>query len=107
MVERNYLSKMRYCLGLYEKAMPDFSFEEKLETVKACGFDYMEISIDETDKKLSRLDSKETIREIREAIEKTGIPILTMCLSGHRKYPMGSHDEMRERDKFAVLGNVP
>ena len=93
MVGREFLRRMKYYLGLYEKAMPDFSFEEKLETVKACGFDYMEISIDETDKKLSRLDSIQTIQEIRAAIEKTGVPILTMCLSGHRKYPMGSHDE--------------
>jgi predicted hexulose-6-phosphate isomerase len=53
----------------------------------------MEISIDETDKKLARLDSKESVAEIKAAIEKTGVPILTMCLSGHRKYPFGSHDE--------------
>ena len=55
MVGRKYLRSMRYYLGLYEKAMPDFSFEEKLETVKACGFDYMEISIDETDKNFRAL----------------------------------------------------
>ena len=83
----------KYYLGLYEKAMPDISFEEKLTLTRECGFDYMEISIDETDKKLARLDSKETVDEIRAAIAKTGVPILTMCLSGHRKYPFGSHDE--------------
>ena len=82
-----------YYLGLYEKAMPDLSFEEKLTLTRECGFDYMEISIDETDKKLARLDSPEVVEEIKAAIAKTGVPILTMCLSGHRKYPLGSHDE--------------
>ena len=43
-------------LGIYEKAMPEsFSFADKLKTAEAAGFDYLEISIDESDKKLSRL----------------------------------------------------
>ena len=34
-----------YELGLYEKSMPNtLSFKEKLETVKATGFDFLEIS---------------------------------------------------------------
>ena len=43
-----------YQLGLYEKAMPsDLSWEEKLNLTKESGFDYLEMSIDETDAKLS------------------------------------------------------
>ena len=39
-----------YTLGLYEKAMPsDLTWKEKLETAKAAGYDFVEISIDETD----------------------------------------------------------
>ena len=51
----------RYTLGLYEKSMPNnLSFAEKLLCAKECGFYYLEISIDETDEKLARLDmSKE------------------------------------------------
>ena len=46
-----------YTLGLYEKAMPsDLTWREKLLTAKEAGFDFVEISIDETDAKLSRLD---------------------------------------------------
>lgn len=87
------MSGRQYVLGLYEKAMPDVSWEEKLELTARCGFDYMEVSIDETDGKLARLDSTpEELAEIQAAIAKTGVPILTMCLSGHRKYPLGSHD---------------
>ena len=87
------MSGKGYALGLYEKAMPDVSLREKLTLTRECGFDYMEISIDETDRKLARLDSSaEELSAIREAIAETGIPICTMCLSGHRKYPLGAHD---------------
>ncbi len=84
--------RARYSLGLYEKAMPDVSWEEKLTLTRECGFDCMEISIDETDQKLARLDDEATQTAILAAIAKTRVPIRTMCLSGHRKYPFGSHD---------------
>lgn len=47
----------KYTLGLYEKAMPSsLSWEERLTEAKNAGFDFVEISIDETDEKLARLD---------------------------------------------------
>lgn len=84
-----------YMLGLYEKSMPsDLTWKEKLLCAKEAGFDFVEISVDETDEKLSRLDiSKEERLEIVKAVFETGVPIRTMCLSGHRKYPIGSSDE--------------
>lgn len=52
------MNKSDYLLGLYEKAMPNtLSVREKLFATKKAGFDFMEISIDETDEKLSRLKS--------------------------------------------------
>ena len=89
-----------YRLGLYEKSMPgDLTLREKLEHVKKAGFDYMELSIDETDQKLARLDwSLEEIRQLRSDMEETGVPIHSICLSGHRKYPLGHPDPaVRER----------
>jgi len=89
-----------YKLGLYEKAMPDFdSWEEKLTLTRESGFDWMELSVDETDKKLSRLTYTAAQRgELKAAVANTGVPIYTMCLSGHRKYPLGSHDpNVRQR----------
>lgn len=83
-----------YTLGLYEKAMPgSLTWKEKLMAAKSAGYDFVEISIDETDEKLSRLDmsGKERLELVRLMAE-TGIPIRTMCLSGHRKYPLGSND---------------
>ena len=83
-----------YTLGLYEKAMPgSLTWKEKLLAAKSAGYDFVEISIDETDEKLSRLEmtSQERLELVRLVAE-TGIPIRTMCLSGHRKYPLGSSD---------------
>lgn len=46
----------RHLLGIYEKAFPeDWSWERRLAEAKALGFDYMELSIDESDGRLERL----------------------------------------------------
>ena len=83
-----------YTLGLYEKAMPkELTWKEKMLAAKEAGFDFIEISIDETDEKLARLNwSKEERLELVSLMKETGVPIRTMCLSGHRKYPLGSND---------------
>ena len=76
-----------YRLGLYEKSMPGtLTLREKLEQTKLAGFDYLELSIDETDEKLARLDwTEEEILALRRDMEETGVPIHSICLSGHRK----------------------
>ncbi len=83
-----------YSLGLYEKSMPpDLRWEEKLIAAREAGYDFLEISIDETDNKLARLDmGKEERLELVQLMSRIGLPIRTMCLSGHRKYPLGSMD---------------
>ncbi len=89
-----------YTLGLYEKAMPPgLSFLEMLQITKRTGFDRLEISIDETDQRLARLDwSPNQRRELLLNIAETNVPIKTLCLSGHRRFPLGSHDPaVRER----------
>ena len=84
----------QYTLGLYEKAMPnDLTIFEKLKAAKSAGFDFMEISIDETDEKLLRLEwSDKEKQSVINDMFNAGIRIETMCLSGHRKYPLGSED---------------
>ena len=83
-----------YSIGLYEKAMPNsLSWKEKLICAKECGYDFVEISIDETDAKLARLEwSPEERLELVKLMKEIGLPIRSMCLSGHRKYPFGSSD---------------
>jgi len=79
-------------VGLYEKALPaDLPWEERLQQAGHAGYDFVEISIDESDLRLARLEWPVSERvALRRAIANTGIPIKTMCLSGHRKYPLGS-----------------
>ncbi len=86
--------KKTYTLGLYEKSMPaSLSWKEKLMAAKKAGFDFVEISIDETEEKLSRLlMTKEERLKLVQTMYEVGVPIRTMCLSGHRKYPLGSND---------------
>jgi L-ribulose-5-phosphate 3-epimerase len=82
----------RLPIGIYEKALPSFvSWQKCLETARAAGFDFVEMSVDESDERLTRLDwNTEQRRLLRNAAAETGIPVLTMCLSGHRKYALGS-----------------
>ena len=90
----------QYLLGMYEKAVPnDITWEERLNVARESGFDYVEISVDETDAKLARLDwTAEERRELVRLQQECGLPIRSMCLSGHRKYPFGATDPaVRER----------
>lgn len=99
------MDKNRYELGLYEKAMPhDLSWEEKLQLTKESGFDYLEMSVDESEEKLARLDWTEKERiQVIEAMIKTGVPIRSMCLSGHRRYPLGSRKEEEQRRSLEIM----
>ena len=90
----------QYAIGLYEKAMPDsLSWEEKLRCAGECGYDFVEISIDESPARLERLQwSRQTRADLVRLGFETGVPIRSMCLSGHRKYPLGARDpEVRRR----------
>ena len=86
------MNKRIYKLGLYEKSMPDtLDLKEKLSVTKSSGFDFLEVSLDETDEKLARLYWPKTSRQkITQAMLNTNTPIGSLCLSGHRKYPLGS-----------------
>ncbi len=94
-----------YRLGLYEKSMPGtLSLREKLLETKEAGFDYMELSIDETDEKLARLDWEDSqILALRRAMEETDVPIHSICLSGHRKYPLGHPDPAVRRRSIEII----
>jgi L-ribulose-5-phosphate 3-epimerase len=99
------MPKREYSIGLYEKALPaDLSWKEKMNCAKEAGFDWIEISIDETDEKLKRLEwTKEERLDLIRLMYETGIPIRTMCLSGHRKYPLGSPDPETEKRGMEIM----
>ncbi|PMI61555.1 xylulose 5-phosphate 3-epimerase [Vibrio splendidus] len=89
-----YQNLLRHRVGLYEKALPnELSWEDKLKQTKELGFDFLEISVDESDERRSRLDwNDEEVYALRHLCEKHGVPLQSMCLSAHRKFPFGSAD---------------
>jgi len=92
-------------VGLYEKALPPaLGWEERLVTAGQAGYDFVEISIDESDERLGRLDWTAYERaELRRAIANSGVKIMSMCLSGHRKFPLGSHTPEIRRQGQDIL----
>ena len=66
-----------YTLALYEKAMPSgLGFGRLLECAARNGFDRLEISVDESDARLSRLDWTDAQKqELVDLIRQTGVPI--------------------------------
>lgn len=94
-----------YKLGVYEKAIPsELSWEDRLIIAKDAGYDYFEMSIDESDDKLSRLDwSRKERKELYDITVKVGIPFESICLSAHRKYPLGSPDENVQKQSLDIM----
>ncbi|MDX5630113.1 MULTISPECIES: L-ribulose-5-phosphate 3-epimerase [unclassified Brenneria] len=87
-------------LGIYEKALPPGeSWLARLQLAKELGFDFVEMSVDESDDRLARLDWRREQRlDLVNAISVSGIRVPSMCLSAHRRFPLGSeNDAIRDR----------
>lgn len=79
-------------LGLYEKALPiELPWRQRLATTKILGFQFMEMSIDESEVRQQRLDwtYQQRLEFINNKLE-SGIDVPGICLSAHRQYPFGS-----------------
>ena len=92
-------------MGIYEKALPNaFTWKEKMLAAKEAGFDFIEISVDESDERLARLDwDQKTIRELRDLMDETGITFPSMCLSAHRRFPFGSKNPETRKKAYEVM----
>jgi L-ribulose-5-phosphate 3-epimerase len=79
-------------MGLYEKALPtSWPWDRRLAAMADAGYSFAEISIDPSDERLARLHWPAGAKaDLRSAIAASGVPILTMCLSAHRVYSLGS-----------------
>ncbi len=99
------MENKKYHIGLYEKAMPSaLNWEEKLQCARDCGYDFVEISIDESDARLARLEwTAQERAQLRETMQKIGVPIRSMCLSGHRKYPFGASDPAVRQRSLEIM----
>ena len=89
----------QYEIGLYEKAMPELSWPEKLAAAKEAGYDCVEISIDASEEKIGRVYMPaDERRALRELLWETGIPLRTMNVSALTKYALGDEDDaVRDR----------
>jgi len=92
-------------IGLYEKAIdPEKSWQEKLAFAKNAGFDFIEMSIDESDKRIARLDwSKKQRQKLVNYYQINGLRIPSICLSAHRRFPFGSHDPMKRKKADEIM----
>ena len=95
----------QYLLGMYEKAVPaELTWIERLEVARESGFDYVEISVDESDARLSRLEwTPGERRQLVRSMENTGTLIRSMCLSAHRKYPFGATDPETVKRSLEIM----
>lgn len=87
-------------LGIYEKALPAGEcWLKRLQLAKQLGFDFVEMSVDESDARLARLSwSRQQRLQLVNAIAETGVRVPSMCLSAHRRFPLGSEDDaVREK----------
>jgi L-ribulose-5-phosphate 3-epimerase len=78
-------------IGIYEKALAPDSWPRMLTAARTAGFDFVEMSIDESDARLSRLQwTRRQRSEVARASAEHETPIYSICLSGHRRYGLGS-----------------
>jgi len=93
-------------LGLYEKAAPSsHSLPELLTVAGQAGFDFVEMSVDESEARLARLTMDRGERKaLVDAMCDSGLPFGSICLSGQRKFPMGSSDEAIRARSMAIVG---
>lgn len=91
-------------IGIYEKALAPGTWLDMLSAARRAGYDFMEISVDESPARLARLDwDSEQRDELRAAIDETGVRVPTMCLSGHRRYGLGSRESQVQEQAQSML----
>ena len=81
-------------MGIYEKALPKKeSWGTKIDIAKEAGYDFIEISVDESDERLARLDwNNDEIKNMRNLLIDKDFRIPSMTFSGQKRFPMGSID---------------
>lgn len=93
-------------LGVYEKALPPVTddWDAFFASSQRAGYSFVDLSIDETAARLSRLVWSDAQRQqVREAAERHGTRIGGLCLSTHRRIGLGSDSEQTRRQASALL----
>ncbi|MDJ0914541.1 MAG: L-ribulose-5-phosphate 3-epimerase [Desulfobacterales bacterium] len=92
-------------LGIYEKALPKkLDWGQRLALAAKLGFHFVEISVDETDERLARLDWNLAERKaFNLAVLQSPLTVPSMCLSGHRRFPFGSRDPEIRKQALRIM----
>ena len=98
-----------YEIGLYEKAMPEVSWPEKLHAAKEAGYDFVEISIDASEEKIGRVFMPHAERRaLAELLWESGMPLRTMNVSALTRYALGDEDDaVRDRGLEIARNALP
>lgn len=87
------MNDKRYLIGSYEKAFPEeLTLQEMLKLSYECGYDFFEISIDRTDKRINRLYDYEFQKDLQSILDESHISIGSICLSALGTYTLGNPD---------------
>lgn len=98
----------KYKIGIYEKAInKKFNWDEKFKIAKKAGFDFIEISIDESNQRIARLFwSDAEIYKLRDLATNNGMYINSMCLSANRRFPLGSKNSDIRNKGMTIIGRA-
>lgn len=99
------LKNIDHKIGIYEKAINDrFDWDDKLAIAKAAGFDFIEISIDESQHRIDRLNwSNQKIYALLQLCWKHQMFFNSLCLSANRKFPLGSKDLQIQQQGLTLI----
>ena len=93
-----------YRYGIYEKALFKKPLPQLLEDAARAGFDNFELSLDETDERLGRLDWDWAERSsFRQTARDCGVQVYSTCFSGQRRFPMGTMDDEKRAYSLKLM----
>ena len=92
-------------MGIYEKALPKKeNWSTKIDIAKEAGYDFIEISVDESDERLARLNwGNEEIKNMNDLLIDKDFRIPSMTFSGQKRFPMGSMDNVTREKSMDLM----
>ena len=92
-------------IGMYEKALPGtLTWEERLMAAREARYDFVEISIDDTDERIARLDwGRRDKNDLSQTMQNCEMSIKSMSLSAHRRFPLGSENHETRETGLQIL----
>ena len=100
-------TEQTYKVGVYEKAFPEeLTTLDALLIAKDSGYDFYEINIDRTEKRIDRVYNLQYQLELEKAIEKSGFQVGSLGLSALSTYTLGHPDHEIEQRALDIFRNT-